>query len=342
MASGSWNIRTGRSTPRTRALSSSGWRVPRAARGGWRIAQPLAVAALLALTGALVFAPAYGLRILWGAVIPALPVLWLIQPGLWRNVCPMATLNMYFGQRGQRRRLTRNASTRAPLVGTALLFVLVPARTLVFDRSATAVIAALAAFAVLAAVGGSLFDRKAGFCNTLCPMLAVERLYGEAPLVHVTNARCRTCTACTTRACIDLGPRKSLMKLVKNWRGRRATLLGLHGSLAVAFPGFVIAYFLLPADPSVGMVYGGVAIGAVSSWVLAMFATLIGRVDARHVLQAAALAAFGAFYWFSGRAIVDMWRLHDSAVWAVRVGAFLLLALWIAARRRGRPFSASA
>jgi len=223
-----------------------------------------------------------------------------------------------------------------------LLFLLVPARTLLFDRSAVAVLGALAGFAALAAVGGWLFDRKAGFCNTLCPMLAVERLYGEAPLVHVANARCVTCTACTTRACIDLGPRRSLMKLITDRHGQPPHLLGAHGSLAVAFPGFVLGYFLLPVDPTAIEVYAGVALGAAASWAVAMLALLAARVSAQRVIQTAAVAAFGSFYWFSARTIADTWQLHESAVWAVRLGALCLLVVWIAARRSGRPFSASA
>ena len=47
----------------------------------------LAVAALLLVV------PDTGLFVMWKVVIPLLPLLFLIAPGLWRNLCPLAASN---------------------------------------------------------------------------------------------------------------------------------------------------------------------------------------------------------------------------------------------------------
>ena len=46
-----------------------------------------AVVAILWLT------PDLGLQLFWGLIIPVVPALLIVAPGLWRQVCPMAFLN---------------------------------------------------------------------------------------------------------------------------------------------------------------------------------------------------------------------------------------------------------
>ena len=29
----------------------------------------------------------------WGALVPVVPAVWLLAPGLWRNTCPLATVS---------------------------------------------------------------------------------------------------------------------------------------------------------------------------------------------------------------------------------------------------------
>ena len=48
----------------------------------------------------------------------------------------------------------------------------------------------MAAAGLAAWMLGRRGERKAGFCNALCPILPVERLYGQAPLVAAGNPRC--------------------------------------------------------------------------------------------------------------------------------------------------------
>ena len=59
----------------------------------WHVARAIAIAVALAFTVELVRGSDDALRIFWGAVIPTLPAVFLVAPGLWRNVCPLAASN---------------------------------------------------------------------------------------------------------------------------------------------------------------------------------------------------------------------------------------------------------
>ena len=51
------------------------------------------IVAALAVAALLIAAPDTGLFVMWKVVIPLLPVLFLVAPGLWRNLCPLAASN---------------------------------------------------------------------------------------------------------------------------------------------------------------------------------------------------------------------------------------------------------
>ena len=63
-----------------------------------------------------------------------------------------------------------------------------------YDTSGPIMGAVVALVAVGALVLGLLYDAKAGFCNAMCPVLPVERLYCQSPLIDVPNPRCVPCT----------------------------------------------------------------------------------------------------------------------------------------------------
>jgi len=178
--------------------------------GVWKVAQFLGVVLTVVLLAGLYREPDLTLKILWNAVIPLLPAVFLVQPEIWRNACPLATLNVLSGRRAGKRTLSPEAARRFGAVGIVLLFAMVPARRFLFNTDGTALAITITAVAVLALVLGFVFDMKAGFCNALCPVLPVERLYGQRPLFKVPNAHCKPCTLCTRRGCIDLVQTKSV------------------------------------------------------------------------------------------------------------------------------------
>jgi nitrite reductase (NADH) large subunit len=57
----------------------------------------------------------------------------------------------------------------------------------------------------LAFLGGVVFKGKSGWCTQFCPMLQVERFYGQSPLLVVRNSHCRPCVGCT-KNCYDFNP----------------------------------------------------------------------------------------------------------------------------------------
>lgn len=300
----------------------------------WRTGQVVALLALAGLTAILSLSPGDGLILLWAGVIPALPILWLLHPGLWRNVCPVASINMAVARYGMRRRLGRSASLGGGIVGLAGFALLVPARPSLFNQNAHAVLVALAICVSLACIGGLLLDRKAGFCNTLCPMLAVERLYGQSPLVRVANPRCPRCTGCTMRGCLDLRPRASQLQVLGRSVHDGRWILRAHGAFAAALPGFVVGYFVSP-DPSAPWMYASTAVGALASWAMTAAFVRITHAPAPRVLAALAMTAFVAFCWFGTVDVAEAWGGGALATWALRGGALVCAAVWIARRGRG-------
>ncbi|HSM06734.1 MAG TPA: hypothetical protein VK858_19065 [Longimicrobiales bacterium] len=148
-------------------------------------AKRLAVLGLVALIAWLWWDPERGLPFFWSGVLPLVPLVLLIHPGLWRNVCPLATLSMGRGP-GRASTPSGPGGVVAPVL---LLLALIALRPLGLEDSGPATAGLLAGLGG-AALWGRRSDRKAGFCNRLCPLLAVERLYGQAPLTEVGNARC--------------------------------------------------------------------------------------------------------------------------------------------------------
>ena len=57
----------------------------------WRAVRATSLVAALIVAALLVAIPDTGLFVMWKVVIPALPLLFMVAPGLWRNICPLAT-----------------------------------------------------------------------------------------------------------------------------------------------------------------------------------------------------------------------------------------------------------
>src|SRR4051794_18977383 len=59
----------------------------------WHVARAGTVCGAVGLAIAMVGGSHEALRLFWGAVIPALPALFFVAPGFWRNICPLAASN---------------------------------------------------------------------------------------------------------------------------------------------------------------------------------------------------------------------------------------------------------
>jgi hypothetical protein len=280
---------------------------------------------------ALVAAPDAALAVLWNAAIPVLPATFLISPTLWRNVCPLATLNLMGNRFGARRALDAKLLRVAGVVGIVLLALLVPARRFLFNTEGVILAAVIVAVASLAVLLGVVFDMKAGFCNAICPVLPVERLYGQSPLAGVGNARCASCTSCTMRGCLDLAPQKSIAQVLGRSRRSHLWLHSGYGAFAAAFPGFVAGYDLTQDGPlsSAGTVYLTVAAWAVLSYLTTYVVARVFRLSATVSMRLLAVAAIGLYYWFAAPVVSTALALPGWAPAVIRGAAFSLIGFWL-------------
>ncbi len=298
----------------------------------WRGLQIVGILGTVLLISGLVVAPEISLLILWSILIPIVPASLLLNPLVWRNVCPLATLNMAGNRWGLRRRAGLKWTTRANLIGLALFAILVPARRFLFNEHGTALAITIVAVALGALVLGVLFDGRAGFCNALCPVLPVERLYGQRPLLRVGRARCVKCSACA-RGCIDLSPERSVQLATKS-RGPIADWLRSPlGVFAAALPGFIVGYFTLPDGPLSTAVSVYLWIGALSivSYLVVFSASRLRFITAARGLPMLAGLAALLYYWFAAPSVAAAVQAPVAMGQALRVAAFGLVILWLRA-----------
>lgn len=304
----------------------------------WRAAQAAGLVATLVLLVALVRWPEVALFALWNLLIPLVPASLLIAPDLWRNVCPLATLNTAANGLLGRRRLGNGWVVGTGAAGMVLLGVLVPARRFLLNTDGLALAVTVGLVGLVALTLGAVFDLKAGFCNAICPVLPVERLYGQRPFVRLGNPRCRPCTLCTQVGCIDLSPTKSIAQTLGPERRTTHWLRTPFGVFAAAFPGFVLGYFTL-SDGTWAMapaVYQHVALWSLVSFLTVAGAVQLWRLPAGRAMPTLAALAVGLYYWFTPAVIVPELGGGEAMVMSVRM---LLLSLvvvwWFRATRRG-------
>ena len=116
--------------------------------GLWQVAQWAALVATLMLIVGLLTVPERSIAVLWYLLIPLVPASLLVSPALWRNVCPLATLNLLTNRSGGSRVLTTALLPAATTAGIVLLVVLVPARRVVFNVNGAALAATISAVAL--------------------------------------------------------------------------------------------------------------------------------------------------------------------------------------------------
>lgn len=273
--------------------------LPPRRRRAWLIAQVLVFGVGATIFAALLLRPPLGLDLLWNGLIPAAPLLLVLAPGLWRNVCPLSSIALLPQKLGWSRgwRIPRGLQAWIALAGVLLLLILVPLRRIQFDQDATATALLLAGAAILAGGAGFLFAAKSGWCAGLCPVRAVETLYGERPLACFDNAHCSDCIRCSS-PCPDsqaaIRPGADTGSLPERL---------VHHLMVGAFPGFIWGWFHVPDAPAPTWehalrAYATPLAAAVLTWALyaALRAALRPRQRAR-LVRAFAMASVGCYYW---------------------------------------------
>lgn len=308
----------------------------------WKVAQAAGLVLTALLLAGLVLRPEASLTLLWDVAIPLIPASLLLSPLIWRNTCPLATLNLLSAGSTGSRQQTRRFAASASLLGILLFYLLVPARRFLFNQNGLALAIAIVAIAALALVVGAAFDLKAGFCNAFCPVLPVERLYGQSPLLRVSNDRCARCDFCS-RACIDLAPDKAIAQQLGPSRHDSSWLHTPFGAFAAALPGFVFGYFTLEDVPLSGApgVYLHILLWAAISFLAVAAATLLLPMRNRRILRGLAALAVGLYYWFAVPGIAVAVSLPLAAQ-PLRIAVLVLVLAWWFRAERGSAASPAA
>ncbi|MBP6625868.1 MAG: FAD-dependent oxidoreductase [Arenimonas sp.] len=280
--------------------------------------------------------PALALSLFWGIAIPMLPLVFFAVPGLWRNLCPLAASNQLPRLLGLSRGWTLPPKLRrySVLIGLALLFGAVGLRRPVLDHDAGALAVLLLAALGLALVGGLLFKGKSGWCGSFCPLLPVQRLYGQTPFAVVSNSHCQPCVGCT-RNCYDFNPQVAWLADLHD----DETSLGTDRRLlAGMLPGLVLAYYGAAPAAEAGLAahylrYGLYCLVGIGAYWLA---EAVLRQSAQRLTAAFAAGTLVLYYWFAAPVVfASVARLSaqslpvEAMAWALRVTVLVLALLWL-------------
>lgn len=297
---------------------------------GWRIAQVVNLAATAALLIGLLLRPQTALWLIWNLAIPILPATFMISPLLWRGICPLATLNEWFGGRWGQRQLAGRFLTAANASGILLLILLVPARRFLFNSNGPALATTIAIVASAAIVLGALFARRAGFCNAICPILPVERLYGQHPLLTISNSRCDRCALCVPKGCLDVAATKSFAQGIGR-ANERHWLATTYGAFAAAWPGVIVGYYSLDNAgwSAAPQVYLWIMLCSAASYFTTMLLVRLFELSLRTSLTLLAAVSVALYYFWAAPAIAEALHLPPVCAPILWAAALVLVGGWL-------------
>src|SRR5919109_4287540 len=151
--------------------------------GAWQAIRVATLLGAIALAAALVLAPDDGLFVMWKLVIPVLPLMWLVVPGLWRNICPLSASNQTPRVLGLSKAGTAPAWLKdyGFVIAAGLIVLFVSLRKVGLDDSGPA--SALLLLGALGGgfIGGVMLKGKSGWGSSVFPLLPIQRVYGPTP-----------------------------------------------------------------------------------------------------------------------------------------------------------------
>ncbi len=223
---------------------------PRVPVGLWLVLRVATLVGTFALAALLILAPQLGLRLFWGLMIPLVPALLVVAPGLWRQVCPMAFLNQIprMSKLSAARDLPEVARTWAFTIAVLIFFVAVALRAPLLNQNGLIVGLGVLGVLILALLGGLVFKGRSGWCGTFCPLGPIQRDYGQAPVLVVRNGYCDTCVGCQ-KNCYDFNPRAAIFGDIYDEDPRYA---GQRRFFMAMMPGMILGYFLQDQHPAYG------------------------------------------------------------------------------------------
>tara|TARA_R110002050_G_scaffold300447_2_gene469830 strand:+ start:572 stop:3214 length:2643 start_codon:yes stop_codon:yes gene_type:complete len=249
--------------------------------------------------------PNLGFAIFWKLLIPSLPLLFAVAPGVWRQICPMAFMNQLPRTFGFSRELTLPVRVKnlAYFISVLAFFFLVSLRHIYFNHEPLAWMVLIFTALGLAFVGGFFFKGRSGWCGTFCPLAPIQKAYGHAPIITVKNGYCPSCVGCQ-KNCYDFNPRAAFLSDLSD---KDLWYAGHKKFFVAGLPGFAIGFFTA-TDPAVtGLLayFLHMATWIVTTLGIYMAARIFIRVSDHRIAAISALSALNIFYWFAAQGIVD-------------------------------------
>ncbi|CAN5463621.1 hypothetical protein BH09PSE5_BH09PSE5_22620 [soil metagenome] len=308
----------------------------------WRVLRGCSVSGALAVAALLVWRPDQGLPLFWGLIVPALPLAFMLTPGIWRNVCPLATSNQAPRRLGLIDKLAtrfkskftqRSLSTGAAFpIGIGLFVAAILTRKLMFNSSGPATAALIVGAMVAAFAGGILFKGKSGWCSSICPLLPVQRLYGQTPFIKVANTQCEPCVGCA-KNCYDFSPEEAYLAdqydVDPHYREFRRFFAGV-------FPGLILGFYLVPGAQVIGAVNVVLQMLSYMAGSLSVFVLLdlLFRATPNRMPVVFAALAINIYYWFVAPVVLDTLQhlgvpIGDTMVGALRALVAVASLVWV-------------
>jgi NADPH-dependent 2,4-dienoyl-CoA reductase/sulfur reductase-like enzyme/ferredoxin len=302
----------------------------------WHTLRIISVSCAL-LTALLLFVvPDVGLTIFWKFFVPSLPILFFVAPGLWRNICPMAALNQTPRLLKFTKALTipKWFKEYSYVIGITLFLIIVPTRKVIFNQTGWAL-----GLVVLASLGtaflmGLTYKGKSGWCSSMCPLLPIQRIYGQSPYVYVRNSHCQPCIGCT-KNCYDFNPAVAYLSDLNDddpaYSSYRKLFVGL-------FPGLILGFYSV-ADPKTAQdipaMYLQIALYALGSLGIFNLLTTVIKVTPHKITTVFGAAALNIYYWFNipvlTNSIAGLFgaTAPDWLIWGLRGLLLALTLVWI-------------
>lgn len=285
----------------------------------WRAAQIGLLTFGVVLVGLLFLRPVLGINLFWNLLIPVAPALVMVLPGLWRNICPMATMSLIPRHLGLSKRYKVPVNWVGPMsfISLGALLFIVPMRHLIFNISGPATAMMLVLGALVAFIMGYFFEWRSGWCTSLCPIHPVEKLYGTTPLAALPNAHCFPCERCTT-PCPD--STKSMTPAVSG----KSSTERLAGQLLIGgFFGFVWGWSQVPdmrgtiGANEYAIAFGLPLVGFALSYVTYLVlgkAFTFPKTGPHSLSRYFAVAAGCCYYWYRLPALFGVGLFPDDGV----------------------------
>ncbi len=295
------------------------------------------VAASLVYIAVLILDPDDGLWLWWQITVPLLPALFLIAPGIWRNICPLAASNQL------PRVLNFSRALNPPkwlteygfVIGAIGFFAMASSRKWLFNHNGPATGLLILFALAVALLGGYLYKGKSGWCSSLCPLYPVQRFYNRTPFATVANAHCNPCVGCT-KNCYDFNPGSSY---VADLHDNDPHYASYRKVFAAIMPGFIVAYFTVP-DPhtatAVLTMYLEFALYMVLSiGVFTVLETFL-KISASKLTAIYGAVALNLFYgfglpnWLKAAGSMLAVTPPDWLSWALRGAVLVVTIVWVA------------